>query len=127
MILESFQISNRQCVASHVLFQILSYWHQIGAISESLERVIKLSDEIEICSEKISKIHFFIRKMSSSIEVHRSNLYLKFSPQCLPYAEVAQFYLTQKPRENLVLGCDSNLLEATPSLIVPKGTQIAYY
>ena len=59
--------------------------------------------------------------MATSIELHRSSLYLKFSPECLPYAEVAQFYLSTKPRDTLVLGCDSNLLMPSPSLILPKG------
>jgi arginyl-tRNA synthetase len=57
---------------------------------------------------------------------HKSNLYLTFSPKCIPWAEVAQFYLSCPNHDNLHLGVDFNLLLKEPTLIVPKGKAFIY-
>ena len=59
--------------------------------------------------------------MTAVLQTHRSSLYLIFSPKCIPLAEVAQYFLSGKNPELLQLGVSNNLLEATPTLIVPKG------
>jgi arginyl-tRNA synthetase len=67
----------------------------------------------------VAKKIFFT--LMASLQSHRSTLYLLFSPKCLPYAEVAQFYLSGKNPETLRLGISSNLLMTQPTLIIPKG------
>lgn len=63
---------------------------------------------------------FFSRMVQvSSLQTHRKTLYLTFSPKCLPFAEVAQFYLAGKT--DLEIGVDHNLLSMHPTLFIPKG------
>lgn len=55
------------------------------------------------------------------VQDHKSTLFLKFSPQCLPYAELAA-YRFSNCTTNLKIGLDPNLLQPQPSLIIPCGT-----
>ncbi|KAJ3287745.1 hypothetical protein HK104_008471 [Borealophlyctis nickersoniae] len=56
-------------------------------------------------------------------ETHKTSLYLSFSPLCLPYAEVATYYLAapSKDGQTLRLGLSQDLLSKQPTLVVPAG------
>jgi arginyl-tRNA synthetase len=52
--------------------------------------------------------------------LHKSTLYLLFSPRCLPYAELATYYQSKTPFR-LVMGLDHNLLATESRLVINKG------